>query len=266
MKKIALKVALLVVLLLSACGEDLLIDTQREAEAKSGAEQQNAAVDTEQAETAGNILEQEEPLSEEPIIDTETLAGNTPEQERAEVPTIPSDKGSRKKIKPSVLDIFNAQRAAWEAEHPDVYELSQAHRRSLSTIYGWANTIVVDEIRDILVTAPAMRPPGPREVEWTFLLLSSTISELYEKIDMLWKERPYTWTSFSISYDDQLHYPTYIQIRNINNSGDDYSAEITIQVLPDDAGSSPGQEGTNKPVPVTPDVGDSPPGTIPVIF
>jgi hypothetical protein len=70
--------------------------------------------------------------------------------------------------------------------------------------------------------------PGLPEHEWYPMFLCSTISELYEKLDILWTEQRNTNALFLIEYNGQRHYPKYIQIKNINNSGYDYTVRIGV--------------------------------------
>jgi hypothetical protein len=130
-------------------------------------------------------------------------------------------------VKPFDAAVFNTQKAAWEAEHPGAYNFTQTHRRSQHTLYMFASTTVVDDIPDRAVW-PFPVPGLPGEAEWYPFLLCNTISGLYEKIDALWTEQRYTSESLLIKYDDQLNYPTAIQIKNVNDSGYDYLAQIMV--------------------------------------
>jgi hypothetical protein len=54
--------------------------------------------------------------------------------------------------------------------------------------------------------------------------MCDTVSELYEKIATVWAEQRYT--AFLIEYDDQHHCPSDIQIKNLNDSGYNYTVLI----------------------------------------
>jgi hypothetical protein len=132
-----------------------------------------------------------------------------------------------------VADVLNTQRTAWEAEHPDPYSFYQRHRigdRELSRSIS-----VVNDIPDVAALAENGLDP---------VLLSSTMSELYEKIDTLGNEPRYTDASVLINYDDQYHYPTHLEIKNITESGDDYVVDVImvpekIVIVVDDSPTNP---------------------------
>ncbi|MDR2742144.1 MAG: hypothetical protein LBB98_08345 [Treponema sp.] len=115
-------------------------------------------------------------------------------------------------------DVFNAQRAAWEAEHPSRYSFYQGH--SGGDVYLSTVITVIDNIPDTMVL--------PDKDETDSLLRCSTISELYGKIDTVWNELRYTDALFLIKYDDQRRYPKFIEIKNINDSGYDYRVYIVV--------------------------------------
>jgi hypothetical protein len=119
-------------------------------------------------------------------------------------------------MEPFDPDVFNTQRAAWEAEHPETYCFSQEHDGPPG-MYLSRDISVVNDIP----VGPVLLPADPDP--W---LRCNTISELYEKINALWIEQRKTGASFLIDYNDQRHYPTDIQIKNINGSGYDYTVAI----------------------------------------
>jgi hypothetical protein len=142
-------------------------------------------------------------------------------------------------LEPFDAAVFAAERAAWEAEHPGTYSFYQEHYRHSQVETTWSlHFSVVDDTPDEysrrveLIVSDSSWGEGtfslPEENEWTPFLLSKTISELYEKIEAVWAERSYTGAAFLIKYDAQRHYPTLIQIKNVNASGYDYLVRITF--------------------------------------
>jgi hypothetical protein len=113
--------------------------------------------------------------------------------------------------------VLNYQRTAWEAEHPDPYSFYQRHRIGDREVSG--SISVENDLADAsALDENALEP----------LLLSSTLSELYEKIDALGNDERYANTSLAITYDDQYHYPTRVEIKNITESGDAYVVDIIM--------------------------------------
>jgi hypothetical protein len=156
---------------------------------------------------------------ENPGIDTE---------EREDTPiTPPAVEPGQEALEPFNEDVFNIRRAAWEARELD-YIFTQVHSGS-----GIDLSVTIRVDKHIPGRPPSKNDPEP-------LLFCSTISELYEKIAALWSESRYTPSSFLIKYDGkplshtdwpQFHYPTEIQIKNINDSGNDYTVRICIDGL-----------------------------------
>jgi hypothetical protein len=122
-------------------------------------------------------------------------------------------------LEPFDAVIFNTHKAAWEAEHPEWYRFYQNHDGP-PMIYLYETTDVVNDIPERIVL-----PGEDRQDPW---LRCSTISELYEKLDMLWTEQRNTNALFLIEYNDQRHYPKHIQIKNINDSGYDYTVRLWV--------------------------------------
>jgi hypothetical protein len=223
MKKMALKVlALLVALLMGACGEDLLIDTESGTAVKNSVEQK-AVADTEQVETAGNTLEQEEPLSgEEAVIDKATLD----QESLVEEPVTDAELFD--------WDVYKAEKAAWEALAlgKTGYTFTQTHRSSQTEFYRYTSSIVVDDIPYELAGSGQSdwEPPFFRKTISSLVINLGGIGALVE--DKAWREKHNiltTWTSLWVKYDRQFHYPTYLQIKT--SDGDDYTAHIRIETL-----------------------------------
>jgi hypothetical protein len=128
-------------------------------------------------------------------------------------------------MEPFDIDVFNTHRAVWEKEPLLGYGFTQTH-----TGPGMDISVAIQILHGIPESLPDKNEPEP-------LLFCSTIPELYEKIAALWAEQRYTADSFLIKYNVPLnddlpyqfyHYPAYIQIRNIDNSGGDYNVYILI--------------------------------------
>ncbi|MDR3130684.1 MAG: hypothetical protein LBU18_03985 [Treponema sp.] len=123
------------------------------------------------------------------------------------------------RMEPFDAAIFNTHRAAWEGDHPGWYRFHQEHDGP-QAIYLYAVTDVVNDIPESIVL-----PGKDRQDPW---LRCSSISELYEKLYMLWTEQSNTNALFLIEYNEQRHYPKYIQIKNINDSGYDYTIRFGV--------------------------------------
>jgi hypothetical protein len=139
--------------------------------------------------------------------------------------TLPVRESVQEEIRLEPFDpaVFNAQRTAWETEHPDVYHFIESHYGPGMNTLGYSLgyplfvTLVKNDIPEVV-----------RENDTEFLLLCDTVSGLYEKLDTLWTEQRYTGDSFLIEYNGQRHYPRRIKIKNINDSGDDYKVMIYV--------------------------------------
>jgi hypothetical protein len=122
-------------------------------------------------------------------------------------------------LEPFDLPVFTSQRAAWEEEHPDRYDITQKHSGPPG-IFLSGRVYVINNIPEYKLC------PGKNNLDpW---LRCNTISELYEKIEALWTEQHNTGAVFLIKYNGQRHYPTNIQINNINGSGYDYKVSIEV--------------------------------------
>jgi hypothetical protein len=248
---------LCIALLMSTCGENPVIDdgnntSEREeripagntSEQKDGGEyiavegKDDNTLVTPPAQEPGQEIQGVESFDPD-IFDSEreeqVPAGNTAEQKdggeyiTAEgkdgntVPTAPPVQEPGQEIQgmePFDPDIFNRERAAWEAGHPTHYTFYQIHKGPeiyLSTLSEVKNDIAYHPV------LPDENRPDP-------VLRCNTISELYEKIDELWTEQRYPRVSFLIKYGAFGHCPTDIQIKNINGSGDDYFVHLEVEV------------------------------------
>jgi hypothetical protein len=202
---------LCIALLMSACGENPVIDDGNNT--REGEERVPAANASEHKDGGEYIA-------------VEGKDGNT-------VPTTPPVQEPGQEIRgmePFDIDVFNAHRAVWEKDPVLAYVFTQTHSGPGMDI---SVTIEVNE-DDIPENLPDRNEPEP-------VLFCGTISELYEKIAALWTEQRYTADSFLIKYDGEpvlqgddpaiYHYPTDIQIRNMDNSGRDYNAWIHIDKI-----------------------------------
>jgi hypothetical protein len=168
---------------------------------------------------------------ENPVIDLNIT------DKKAEERIVPDNSSGQgiEGMEPFDIAVFNTERSAWEAEHPEPYNFIQWHRR-YSWLYSCGPITVVNDIPDkVVLLLPWPVPLDENGNLWTPLLLCSTISDLYEKINALWIDHGNTGASFLIKYSGQFHYPTDILLKNINDSGDNYQAYFTIQ-LPDNDG------------------------------
>jgi hypothetical protein len=183
--------ALFAALLFSGCGEISVIDLSNEKPREAAKEAGNSSVE-----------------KEDGIVIVDEDATTPPEQILGE-------------LQPFDESVFTTKRAAWEASSNYEYGFTQTH--SGPGIYLSTDTTVVDGIPTGTVVLSGVNEPEP-------LLFCNTISELYKRINTLWSEQRYTGASFLIQYNNRYNYPVFIQIKNIDDSGGDYTLRIGMYV------------------------------------
>jgi hypothetical protein len=199
---------LCILLLMSACGKNPVIDGGNIREREEAA--------------AGKASEQEEGGG---YITAEGKDGSA----NSTTPPVQEPGQEIRSMEPFDIDVFNAQKAAWEKDPIEAFIFTQTHSGP-----GMNISATIQEVFDSpsILSDKNKNEPEP-------VLFCSTISELYEKIAALWTEQRYTADSFLIKYDSEpvigmpfsYHYPTDIQIKNIDNSGGDYNVRIHIDTI-----------------------------------